>query len=85
LSTPRIKSEKLKADGDFGSSGKNRIKWEVFVRKTDLWEGRLGLKMVQNACFEMTLRYAHLSPEHKKRALDVLGKRMKIFIHAVSP
>lgn len=25
---------------------------------------------------EMTLRYSHLSPDHKKRAVDVLGKRM---------
>jgi len=25
LSTPRVKSEKLKVDGDFGSSGKNRL------------------------------------------------------------
>jgi len=25
---------------------------------------------------EMPLRYAHLSPEHKKAALDVLEKRM---------
>lgn len=24
----------------------------------------------------MTLRYAHLSPDHKKRAVDILGKRM---------
>jgi hypothetical protein len=25
---------------------------------------------------EMTLRYSHLSPDHKKRAVDVLGSRM---------
>jgi hypothetical protein len=25
---------------------------------------------------EMTLRYSHLSLDHKKRAADVLGKRM---------
>ncbi len=25
---------------------------------------------------EMTLRYSHLSPDHKKRAVDVLGRRM---------
>jgi hypothetical protein len=38
------------------------------------------LKTVQellgHKSFEMTLRYAHLSPEHKKVALDVLGKRL---------
>ncbi len=28
---------------------------------------------------EMTLRYSHLSPDHKKRAVDVLGKRMDAF------
>jgi hypothetical protein len=33
---------------------------------------------------EMTLGYAHLSPDHKKAVLDILGKRLKIFIHAVS-
>ena len=27
----------------------------------------------------MTLRYAHLSPDHKKRAVDVLSKRMDTF------
>jgi len=25
---------------------------------------------------EMTLRYSHLSPDHKQRAVDVLGQRM---------
>lgn len=25
---------------------------------------------------EMTLRYSHLSPDHKKRAVDILGRRM---------
>lgn len=24
----------------------------------------------------MTLKYVHLSPEHKQRAVDILGKRM---------
>jgi len=28
---------------------------------------------------EMTLRYSHLSPDHKKRAVDILGKRMDTF------
>jgi len=41
----------------------------------------VDLKTVQellgHKSFEMTLRYAHLSPEHKKRALDVLGKRLE--------
>ncbi len=32
-------------------------------------------KLLGHKSFEMTLRYAHLSPEHKKAALDVLGKR----------
>ena len=40
----------------------------------------IDLKTVQellgHKSFEMTLRYAHLSPEHKKAALDVLCKRM---------
>ncbi len=34
---------------------------------------------------EMTLRYAHLPPDHKKAALDILGKRLKISTHVVSP
>ncbi|MQY58388.1 MAG: tyrosine-type recombinase/integrase [Clostridia bacterium] len=49
----------------------------------------VNLKTVQellgHKSFEITLRYAHLSPEHKKAALDVLGKRLKISTHAVSP
>jgi len=40
----------------------------------------VDLKTVQellgHKSFEMTLRYAHLSPEHKKAALDILGKKM---------
>ena len=40
----------------------------------------VDLKTVQellgHKSFEMTLRYAHLSPEHKKAALDILCKRM---------
>ncbi len=33
-------------------------------------------ELLGHKSFEMTLRYAHLSPEHKKAALDVLCKRM---------
>jgi site-specific recombinase XerD len=40
----------------------------------------IDLKTVQelldHKSFEMTLRYAHLSPEHKKAVLDILGKRL---------
>lgn len=40
----------------------------------------IDLKTVQellgHKSFEMTLRYAHLSPEHKKEALDILCKRL---------
>ncbi len=40
----------------------------------------VDLKTVQellgHKSFEMTLRYAHLSPEYNKMALDVLEKRM---------
>jgi len=40
----------------------------------------VDLKTVQellgHKSFEMTLRYAHLSPEHKKAALDILYKRL---------
>ncbi len=40
----------------------------------------IDLKTVQellgHKSFEMTLRYSHLSPDHKKRAVDILGKRM---------
>ena len=40
----------------------------------------IDLKTVQellgHKSFEMTLRYAHLSPDHKKVALDVLCKRL---------
>lgn len=28
---------------------------------------------------DMTLRYSHLSPDHKKRAVDILGKRIDTF------
>jgi len=33
-------------------------------------------ELLGHKSFEMTLRYAHLSPEHKKAALDILCKRM---------
>ncbi len=33
-------------------------------------------ELLGHKSFEMTLRYAHLSPEHKKAALDTLGKMM---------
>ncbi len=40
----------------------------------------VDLKTVQqllgHKSFKMTLRYAHLSPEHKKAALDILCKRL---------
>ena len=40
----------------------------------------MDLKTVQellgHKSFEMTLRYAHLSPDHKKRTLDTLCKRL---------
>jgi len=42
-------------------------------------------ELLGHKSFEMTLRYAHLSPDHKKAVLHVLGKRLKMFIHAVSP
>ena len=40
----------------------------------------VGLRTVQellgHKSYEMTLRYTHLSPDHKKAAVDILGKKM---------
>ncbi|MFH0764729.1 MAG: site-specific integrase [Candidatus Omnitrophota bacterium] len=40
----------------------------------------IDLKTVQelmgHKSIEMTLRYSHLSPDHKKRAVDILGSRL---------
>jgi len=33
-------------------------------------------KLLGHKTFEMTLRYSHLSPDHKSRAIDILGRRM---------
>jgi len=33
-------------------------------------------ELLGHKSFQMTLRYAHLSPEHKKTALDILCKKM---------
>lgn len=36
-------------------------------------------ELLGHKSIEMTLRYSHLSPDHKKRAVDILGKRMDTF------
>ena len=33
-------------------------------------------ELMGHKSLDMTLRYSHLSPDHKKRAVDILGKRM---------
>jgi len=33
-------------------------------------------ELMGHKTIEMTLRYSHLSPDHKKRAVDILGQRM---------
>jgi len=33
-------------------------------------------ELMGHKSLEMTLRYSHLSPDHKKRAVDILGQRM---------
>ncbi len=36
-------------------------------------------ELMGHKSLEMTLRYSHLSPDHKKRAVDILSKRMDTF------
>jgi len=36
-------------------------------------------ELLGHKSIDMTLRYSHLSPDHKKRAVDILGKRMDYF------
>ncbi|MFA4888311.1 MAG: tyrosine-type recombinase/integrase [Candidatus Omnitrophota bacterium] len=36
-------------------------------------------ELMGHKSLEMTLRYSHLSPDHKKRAVDILGRRMDTF------
>ena len=33
---------------------------------------------IAHSSLAMTLRYAHLSPDHKKKAVDILGQRIDI-------
>lgn len=34
-------------------------------------------ELMGHKSLEMTLRYSHLSPDHKKRAVDILWQRME--------
>lgn len=36
-------------------------------------------ELMGHKSLEMTLRYSHLSPDHKKRAVDILGQRLDTF------
>ena len=38
-----------------------------------------GMGAFGHKSLAMTLHYSHLSPDHKKRAVDILGKRMDTF------
>jgi hypothetical protein len=42
-------------------------------------------ELMGHKSIKMTLRYSHLSPDHKKRAVDILNKRMEDFWSAQTP